>query len=130
MLKTKLKQCLECKQNKIIYSKKLCLDCYKKKYPEKFILKKRNSKISKTSTKQQERLNKYYLLKKQYLKDNKFCEVCKTNLSIEIHHMKRRHGDQLYNNFLAVCRVCHSKIENNKEWAVENGYSIEIHKNK
>lgn len=53
------------------------------------------------------------------------CEVegC-VHKATQIHHKKGRIGDALYNDFLAICEDCHRKVEENPEWAKENGYSV------
>lgn len=44
----------------------------------------------------------------------------------EVHHRKGRLGDLLTDTkyFLAVCGICHNKIELQPKWAKENGYSV------
>lgn len=61
-----------------------------------------------------------------YITEHPLCEACGSWPSCEIHHMKGRIGDNLTNTkfFLAVCRLCHIKIENNPAWAREQGYSL------
>jgi hypothetical protein len=41
-----------------------------------------------------------------------------------VHHRNRRHGSLLLlmSEWLAVCRLCHSRIHDNPAWAREMGY--------
>jgi len=62
------------------------------------------------------------------MEQNKVCQAklfgC-THLSTDLHHIKGRVGDLLTdeNNFLAVCRSCHTFIEENPKFAKEKGFS-------
>lgn len=51
--------------------------------------------------------------------------VCKGQAT-EVHHKKGRIGNDLLDeiNWLALCHNCHEYIENNREFAMEKGYSI------
>lgn len=131
------KTCTKC--NNPRFSKGLCLQHYKIEYKEKFQLKKTPIKqapikpikskpytISKVSKKGLERQKKYQELRLEYLREHPICEVCKIALATEIHHRKKRHGDNMFKYFLSVCHHDHVKIENNPTWAFENGYSIPI----
>lgn len=68
----------------------------------------------------------YYKLKKEYFEDHPTCEVCQRNPSCDIHHRK---GQGIYQNevkfFMAICRLCHSKIELNRKWAYGMGYLLD-----
>lgn len=46
--------------------------------------------------------------------------------STEVHHMNKRRGTRLIdtNYFLAVCRLNHDRIENNKAWARHQGFLL------
>lgn len=54
----------------------------------------------------------------------KKCEVCHGDAT-EVHHSRGR-GKMLLivEWWVAVCRNCHRRIEENPEWAYENGYSF------
>ena len=71
-------------------------------------------------------MQEYYELRDAYLKKNKLCEVCFKKEAMDIHHKAGR-GQNLLKHFLAVCRECHSRIEDNPAWAIKNGYSIKRH---
>jgi len=73
------------------------------------------------------RLQIYYELRDAYLKKNKLCEVCFKREATEIHHKAGRMGQNLYKYFLSVDRECHSMVEDNPAWAIENGYSLKRH---
>lgn len=81
-------------------------------------------KIAWQSESYKERIRKYKALREEYLKEHPFCEVCNAHPATEIHHKKKRHGENLFQHFLAVDRECHRLIEENPKWAYEHGYSI------
>jgi hypothetical protein len=95
-------------------------------YPKNTGIKKKEKKsgIAKVSDKQKERIKLYQNSRLQYLADKNKCEVCFVSKDLEIHHIRGRQGDYLFDkeNFLAVCRTCHIKIESNPNWAREKGY--------
>lgn len=87
---------------------------------------KKNYKINIVSEKRKTELAEYRKERKSYLSLHPICQVCNISETTEIHHKKGKIGKLLYNPlyFLAVCRPCHNKIENNPEWSKENGYSL------
>jgi len=87
-------------------------------------LKKQSTPIKQVSKKLSKKRGEYNLLATQYKKDNPTCKVCEVNPTTDIHHVKGRVGPLLcdVNYFLNVCRTCHTKIEENPEWAKEMGY--------
>ena len=99
-------------------------------------------RVSKKRTKQ----NRTYVnVRKEYLRENPWCEVCVKEQQLfnkafnqgeeytgpvksetdpirksnQIHHVRKRYGELLNETrwFLAVCSICHSYIEDNKKWA-------------
>jgi len=60
-----------------------------------------------------------------FLNDNPFCKVCGKSAT-DVHHMRGKIGEDLTDSryFLAVCRGCHTLIEENPTWAKEKGYSL------
>lgn len=82
--------------------------------------------IAKKSEGLKEEMKKYTKLAKLFLAMHTKCAVCKTVRSQCIHHMAGRVGENLRDRktFLAVCFDCHRKIEENPDWAKENGYSV------
>ena len=91
------------------------MNCWKRLYQKP---------IPKQSNKEKERLQKYYILRDEYLKNHPLCEVCNKEKSTQIHHRKGRLGNNLFNYFLAICDEDHKKVEMNPEWAYENNYSL------
>lgn len=83
----------------------------------------KRSPLRRISKKQQERLRTYYPLRKQYLKDHPTCDLC-DNAATDIHHTKKPRATYLnaVETWMGLCRICHSRIENDKAWARENGY--------
>lgn len=114
-----------------------CEKCEKKHKPHSKNLKQKTP-IRKVSVKQ-DKLNKTYSkLKIEFLSlpENQICPITKQQTT-DVHHKKGRKGfadDWARENnipliidirfFLAVSREGHNKIENNPEWAYENGFSI------
>ncbi len=68
----------------------------------------------------------YSKIKKAYLDANPKC-LCCGGIATDIHHMRGRMGELLYNikYFLAVCRSCHDRIEHEPVWAKRMGYSVD-----
>ena|SRR5690348_8807137 len=69
----------------------------------------------------------YLKKKKEYLTAHIRCEVkCCNRVSEDVHHRRGRVGKLLYDErfFLAVCRLHHTEIEINPDWAIKNGYSL------
>lgn len=83
--------------------------------------------LRKLSGIRRKQVNAYIKLRKQYLLTHVYCEVCKEVRADQIHHKKGRQGDRLTDErfFLAVCQACHSKIEINRKWAMQEGYSLD-----
>jgi len=84
--------------------------------------------MKKVSTRQAKRLRTYRQLRRLYLDQHPFCEVCKTAHATDIHHKgdgegpKRGSNTNKVEHWMAVCRPCHDRIENNKSWARSQGY--------
>lgn len=62
---------------------------------------------------------------KEYLR-GKMCAVFPERKATEVHHMKGRTGGLLLDKryWLPVSRDGHQKIENNPQWALEQGFRI------
>lgn len=65
-----------------------------------------------------------------FIQEHPMCEVhisgiC-TEYATEVHHKKGRIGEDLLDetHWLALCHMCHDYIENNREFAMEKGFSI------
>lgn len=78
------------------------------------------------SKKRSRQEREYAKLRKEYLDDHEYCEVCGSFLANQIHHRAGRIGKLLTNTkfFLAVCPTCHKLIEERPQWAKEKGFSI------
>lgn len=124
-MKTKLKICTGCEEEKIIWKsvgkrEKYCKECwYKKEKPKQ---------INKVSEKKKKELDEYSKKRKAFLALNSTCQARLQNctyLSTDVHHKAGRIGDNMLNmnTWLAVCRNCHSIIENNPILAKEMGFS-------
>jgi hypothetical protein len=80
--------------------------------------------IRKLSPKRAKQTAKYLKVRLEVLSEKPYCEVCGCPAT-ECHHKAGRMEDKVFekSNLLSVCRSCHERIENNKDWALANGYS-------
>lgn len=133
-MQRKKKICKSCQKETYIYSHKLCLPCYKRKFPYKFELKsktelksksslKTTKKLNKTSKKQEHRLKIYRVLRDNYFKKIKECEFIDENgikckcKKLTLHHKGGRRGSNLYKNFMALCQEHHEWVHRNAKKA-------------
>jgi uncharacterized protein YlaI len=79
-------------------------------------------RINRVSKKHRINLAVYSDARKTYLLSNPYCEVCGCEAT-DIHHKARR-GKNLNNTdtWMAICRLCHQRVESNGKWAREMGY--------
>lgn len=88
--------------------------------------KKKRKRIAPVSERQKFALKIYSEKRVKYLTENPICEVedCEDKATT-IHHAKGRIGELLNdtNFWWACCMDCHTIIENNPEWAKQEGYS-------
>ena len=130
LIKAKEGVCVVCNCKRLIYSKKMCQSCYwsdnKKKNEGKQKTIKEFKPIPKISQKRKIENAKYIVLRIEFLgkKENSICPVTGEKTT-EIHHKKGRVGSLFLDTkfWLGVSRNGHLKIENNPEWAKENGFS-------
>jgi hypothetical protein len=69
----------------------------------------------------------YTRLRKEFLAAHPVCQFpgCTCREGLEIHHKARRGRFFLRTDtWMAVCRWCHTQIEQNPTWAKENGYLL------
>ena len=147
-IKKKFGRCIDCppdSKEKPIYSVKRCFHHYqiyrneKAEFRKQTRLKmqadlgikpketKKPKPIPKISKKREKESREYTIKRLKFLAqpENHRCPVTGERAT-EIHHKAGRTGS-LYldeNNWLAVSRNGHRKIEENPEWAKENGYSL------
>lgn len=120
MIKRKLKKCLGCGEDKILFSKGLCQYCWSVGYKKP---------INKSSAKNEARKLLYTPVRNKFLRENPKClaklEGC-TKEATDVHHKKGREGDLLIDTkfFLPSCRSCHNQIEDGGEWVYEQGFKI------
>lgn len=133
MLK-KLKKCSKCGLESFIWSsrggKKLCKKCA----TTGVVINKPTKKIAKSiaprSQKRAIQEKEYSVRRRVFLQNHSMCEahiqgICKGQ-STEVHHKKGRVGDDLLDetHWLALCHSCHEYVENNRAFAMEQGFSI------
>ena len=125
MIKAKLKKCAGCEKEKHIWKshgkEKYCKECW-------YSIDKPKS-ISPVSKKRQVEMDEYSKLRMVFLIAKPLCEAylvgtC-TRTSTDVHHKAGRVGENYLKigTWLAVCRNCHTWIENNPEEAKELGFS-------
>lgn len=106
---------------------KFCASCNRaNRKAEEQPREKKASYIRSQSQKRASENQQYSREGKTFLKRNNICGTGCGNPSEQIHHQKGRIASLLLDKrfWLAVCADCHTKIENNPEWAIEKGYSI------
>lgn len=83
--------------------------------------------IKSVSDKQKQRLVKYHKLRLEHLNAHPKCEAnlegCRETAN-QIHHLKGRVGDNLFNHFMSCCGVCHTIIEAMGEKVYEQGLKL------
>jgi hypothetical protein len=124
MIQAKLKKCAGCNELKHIWKshgkEKFCKECW-------YNIEKPKS-ISPVSAKRRVEMDEYSKKRTAFLIVKPQCEaklVDCTIKSTDVHHKTGRVGDNYLkiSSWLAVCRNCHSWIENNPIEAKELGYS-------
>jgi hypothetical protein len=80
--------------------------------------------IRRVSVKRAAQLRQYSSQRTTYLKAHPICHVCRTEYSTEIHHKQGRIGLALLDeaHWIAICRQCHRRVEENKSWARAEGH--------
>lgn len=100
----------------------LCATCNKQERVSPPATKKQKRFNFKVSSKLKKKLSQYSKQRKAYLDNNPICVVCGHKAS-DVHHIKGRGIYLLVEEFwMAVCRLCHTKIETNTSWAISKGY--------
>lgn len=87
----------------------------------------KRTRIKPVSDRQAARLKRWAKVKREYLKKVPLCECCSKARSTEVHHTRGKNGELRYNTtFLrAVCRPCHTWIDNNRAAARAKGMLCE-----
>jgi hypothetical protein len=82
--------------------------------------------IRKVSKKQSKKLHEYSQRRRKFLIERPLCEVITCDSwSSDVHHKAGRGINLMYEStWMAVCRSCHRQIEDNPQWAKDNGYSL------
>lgn len=84
----------------------------------------RRTRIKQVSRKQRARLAEYGPRAAQFKRDNPTCNICSTDKTSDVHHVRGRTGEWLMDErfWLPVCRRCHSWIHENPGDARKKGY--------
>jgi hypothetical protein len=100
---------------------------WKRPKKDAWLHKRKRKEINRISGKRKKEMAIYRRKRDVFMKKHEVCEVCKNAKPTDLHHRKGRSGKMIYKEryFLAVCRPCHTKIENNPIWAKKNGYSVD-----
>jgi hypothetical protein len=125
-IKRKKKKCKDCNEMQYLWAYNRCKRCDAiHKASTQKPKEKKTYTIPSVSKTQLKRLAEYRKQRKDFMSKHEKCQVCRVKDATEVHHKAGRVGDNLtnQNDFLAVCRGCHRKIEENPKWAKENGYS-------
>lgn len=106
-----------------------CSAACKFKYSKPVNIKLKSMKpISKVSDKRKIENAKYSVLRIEFLgkPENKICPIT-GKLTTDVHHSKGRIGSLLLDTryWIALSREAHKYVEENPEWAKENGYSLD-----
>ena len=83
--------------------------------------------LRKVSKKRQEELSEYSKLRKAHLSQFPTCVVCEERPATDIHHRHSRGNGGSFvdpDNFLGVCRKCHTMIHEQPSKARENGWLV------
>ncbi len=127
----KKKECAGCNSLKVIWKNdkgfKFCKECWYKQKPVSEVSKARQKPLKGKSDKQSALDKLYSILRIDYLKDHPYCEArlpeCTSN-ACDIHHKAGRGSLFLVTEeWLAVCRSCHTWITINSKQAIEMGLS-------
>lgn len=126
-MKHKTAICIVCGQERLIYAKKLCGQCYERQR-KKTPIRRSNKPIRKVSIKRQKEQRIYSKLAKQYKEENPICTANLDGCTIkatDVHHSRGRYEYYLdTSTFISVCRNCHQTIETNPALAKSLGLSF------
>jgi hypothetical protein len=86
--------------------------------------KRQRKAIKPVSDKRKDQNAEYSVLRLAFLEQHPLCQVCLSEEANQIHHQRGKEGPWLTDTseFLTICGECHDRIENNREWAAEQGY--------
>lgn len=86
--------------------------------------KKEQKPIRRVSAKRSKENVQYLKVRLEFLNENQTCKCCGASAT-DVHHTKGRIGSLLTDKryFVALCRGCHNRVEENPIWAKKHGYS-------
>ena len=88
---------------------------------------KRKTPLRRVSKKQGKALKEYSKLRADFLSKHVVCERCQGRNATDIHHKHSRGtGGELnsVDNFVALCRLCHTEIHANPRQARKDGFLL------
>ena len=139
MIQPKLKTCSTCKQKTILWraNPPSCKTCWlkikasnevstTKPYNLSKTTKSSAKRIKSVSDKMLGKLKEYRMLRDAYMSGNPICEVSGCGrVADDLHHRKPRAYHLCdVSIFMAVCRLCHTRIESDDTWARSKGYKL------
>jgi hypothetical protein len=133
-LKSKKKFCDGCGEQRFIWKnelgKRYCKYCWSRRQTMTVKVKptKKQKPLATRSLKRAKQEREYSRLRKDFLLQREACEahlqgIC-THNSTDVHHIAGRSGDRLNDTskWMAVCRSCHTWIEEHPVEATEKGF--------
>ena len=125
-MKHKTAICIVCGQERLIYAKKLCGQCYERQR-KKTPLRRSNKPIRKQSKRSADQMRRYKRVRDKYLEENPICQYpgCKSR-EVTLHHARGRLGSFLTDKrwFRSLCWPHHQEIETNPALAKSLGLSF------
>lgn len=84
----------------------------------------KRTRIRRVSSRLSKELKRYYVLRDEFLKEKKVCEIC-GKMATEVHHRKGR-GKYLndVSTWMAVERECHDVIHSSPRFARQMGWLL------
>ena len=119
----KTSPCIVCGNDRQIYAKKMCGFCYERQR-KKTPLPRPTKPIRNQSKKRQKENRIYSKLKKEYMKENPYCERC-GGAATDLHHrITRQYHLNDVGVFCSLCRECHDWVHANDAEARKQGYLL------
>lgn len=122
MIKRVKKVCKICKHPEYIWSRGCCKACWHKAHGKP--IKRSEHWVKKQSELGKARTVEYKRARSLYFVDHPICERCGSKEHLDLHHKRGRDGQNLYKDFMTVCRTCHQWIHDNVLESYKLGYLL------